>query len=975
MARGYYISQTLAAVTLLLAVISVALNIGLGLLYVNEKAKHQDKFIPTQLPTFNATFTSNNFPIAESGAAENDTEPIQDNKWDRIRLPESLKPLDYDVILHPHLENAQNIYIFDGNSTVTFECLSETDYILIHSSKLNYTMQNGFHAVLSSLNTTTPVPVINNSFLQEKNQYLVLELNGHLKKGTIYTLFTEFTGELAYDLSGFYRSEYKENGTERVLATTQMQPTDARKVFPCFDEPAMKAIFRVTLIHKPKFTALSNQPVESTRQEQINGSTWNITQFYPTKKMSTYLLAFVIGDFACIGNTEGGVLIRIWGRKEAIQNGYGNYALNVTGPVLKYFERYYNTSYPLKKSDQIALPDFAAGAMENWGLITYRETSLLYDPATSSVKTREWVTIVIAHELAHQWFGNLVTVKWWNDLWLNEGFATYVSYLGADFIEPSWNIKALFVTNVVDTAMEVDALATSHPLSSKEEEVNTPEEIKQLFNDISYNKGAAVIMMLSNFLTEPLFVKGLSTYLNTFAFGNTIHDDLWTNLQKVVDAQNTISLPKSIKEIMDTWTLQMGFPVVTVNTTNGEISQRHFLFNPESVVSRPSKFNYTWIVPVTWMKGLSSANRYWLENSSAINPSFQVNNDWLLLNINMTGYYRVNYDTGNWERLLNQLNTNHSVIPVINRAQIITDAFNLARAKHIPVALALNTSRYLILETEYLPWQSFRKNIDYFNLMFDRTEVYGPMKRYMRKQIFPLFKHFQNSTDMWTKLPKTRMEQDNQVYTLQMACYYGLPECTSVVLDLFRKWMKNSENNPILPSLRVVVYCYGIASGGEEEWEFAWRMFKNTSIGLEADKLRAVLSCTKEPGLLNRYLAYTLDPEKIRKQDAMNTIVYISVNPYGHNLAWDFIRAKWKYIITTFGDNAFAIANLIQSVTRRFSSEFDMQQLQQFKKGNEDTGFASGAHAIEQALERTKANVQWMKKNRDDVLNWFLHAS
>ncbi|XP_069481323.1 aminopeptidase N-like isoform X2 [Ambystoma mexicanum] len=763
-------------------------------------------------------------------------------------------------------------------------------------------------------------------------------------------------------------------GKPRIIATTQMQAPHARKAFPCFDEPAMKATFNITLIHKPTFVALSNMPNISTIPKSIDSVAWHVTAFAKTPKMSTYLLAFIVSEFESIEHPDSKVQIRIWARRKAIEENQGSYALNVTGPILSFYEKYYKTPYPLPKSDQIALPDFSAGAMENWGLVTYRETALLYDSDVSSSGNKERVLIVIAHELAHQWFGNLVTMRWWNDLWLNEGFASYVEYLGADHAEPTWNIKDLIVLNDMYRVMGMDALASSHPLTSKEEEVNTGAEIGELFDSISYSKGAAVIRMLAEFLTEPVFVEGLSSYLHAFAYDNTIYDDLWVHLQKAVDNQTSVKLPRSVKGIMDTWTLQMGFPVVTVNTTTGRVTQKHFLLDPESNVTRASQFKYTWSVPVTSMKAGSLQSDYWLMEPSGVYDAWKVDkgsSDWILANLNVTGYYRVNYDQENWRRLIRQLDTDHRVFPVINRAQIIDDAFNLARAKYIPTTSALETTRFLTSETQYMPWEAALGSLGYFTLMFDRSDVYGAMKQYLKKQVTPLFQYFKGVTRNWTVLPDGLMDQYNEMNAINTACSMGIPECWALASGLYSRWMEDPINNAITPNLKSTIYCQAIARGGEEEWNFAWERLRNATVATEADKLRSAMSCSKEPWILNRYLQYTLDPTKIRKQDATSTITSIANNVVGQGLAWNFVQANWKVLLEQYGSSSFSLASLISRVTRRFCTEFDLKELQQFKKDNEDVGFGPATRALEQALEKTKANIKWVQENREPVKKWF----
>ncbi|CAL1604382.1 unnamed protein product [Knipowitschia caucasica] len=953
MAKGFFISKAVAGSCVFVAIAATATIIALSVVYSQEKSKSD------VLPTVDPSVTPTTQPTTPPGPKE---------PWQHYRLPDSLVPLTYNVTLMLTLKPVvDEFYTFSGKSIVTFQCVKATDLILIHSNKLNLTTFDNFHAKLMGLNGAE-APKIKKTWLEVPTQYLVVQLEGSLKPDHMYELLTEFVGELADDLGGFYKSVYFENGIKKVLATTQMQPTDARKAFPCFDEPAMKAVFYMTLMHPHGTVALSNSMNYDPVNVTVEGNDLIKTSFMATEIMSSYLLAFVVCEFTHIETMENSVLIRIWARKEAIDEGQGHYALTKTGPILSFFEKYYNISYPLTKSDQIALPDFGAGAMENWGLITYRETALLYNKGVSSNGDKEWVATVIAHELAHMWFGNLVTTRWWNDLWLNEGFATYVSYLGAHEVEQDWNMKDLIVLNEIVGVMGVDALASSHPLSSREDEVLRPEQISELFDAITYSKGAAVLRMLSFFISEDVFVKGLNTYLDTFQYRNTVYQDLWKHLQMAVDS-SSIELPVSIEEIMNRWILQMGFPVVNINTQTGHITQKHFLLDPDTPVERQSPFKYEWIVPVTWIKN-GAEKQYWLTKKEDTNPDMKTApGEWIVANVDMRGFYRVNYDTENWERLLTKLSIKPEDIPVINRAQIIDDAFNLARAKIVNTTLALRTTLFLHKEVEYMPWETARRNLNYFYLMFDRSDVYGPMQAYLKNKSSNLFEYFEGITSNWTTIPKNHTDQYNQVNAISMACDTGVEGCQELVTNWFKQWMQNSTHNPINANLRSTVYCSAIKAGGVDEWDFAWKMYKNSTVASEANKLMYSLSCTEKPWLLNRYLAYSLDSNMIRKQDATYTIVYIASNPIGQPLAWDFIRAKWDFIYTNYG-GAMSFGRLISGVTKRFSSEFEYKQLLQFKEDHAGQ-LGSATAALEQALETTKANMKWVALNKNQVHAWF----
>ncbi|XP_072515876.1 aminopeptidase N-like [Salminus brasiliensis] len=937
MGKGLYISRPVGIAALVFAAIAVATIIAISVVF---------QFRGVVKPYINET-----------------------DLWKNYRLPSTLSPRYYNITLWPQLvPDANGTYIFTGHSGVAFACVKETGLILIHSNKLNYSLTpDGHHAKLTGLDGAK-APAIKKTWLEVETQYLVVQLSETLQVGQTYWLYMEFQGELANDLRGFYRSEYFEAGVKKVVATTQMQPTDARKAFPCFDEPAMKAVFHMTLIHPIGTVALSNGMEKGMKTIVLRNQKVLQTNFQPTEKMSTYLLAFVVSEFASTRTAaEAKVLIRIWARRAAIEAGQGDYALSITGPILDFFQNYYSSKYPLPKSDQIALPDFSAGAMENWGLITYREESLLYDPSMSSNGDQEWVSTVISHELAHMWFGNLVTIKWWNDLWLNEGFATYVSYLGVDKVQPTWDFKDLMVQKETRKALAVDALPSSHPLSSLEEEVNTPAQINALFDTITYSKGGAVLRMLSDFLSEPVFARGLSAYLKQFAYGNTVYTDLWGKLQEVVNSDPGVRLPATVTEIMNRWILQMGYPVVTIDTRTGSISQNRFLLDADSKPDRPSVYNYEWFVPIKWMKSGTVMDQHWLLEKTATHEPMKTNSEWVLANVNVSGFYRVNYDSENWQRLLSQLSTDHSAIPEINRAQTIDDAFYLTRANIINMSVALSTTRYLSKEGQYMPWEAATTHLKDLINKFRHTEVNIAMQKYLRGKVQPLFHYFKNITADWTEAPSSHADRYNQVNAVSLACTTGLKDCADLAKRWYHQWMKNPDRNPINPSLKSTVYCNAIAAGGVEEWEFAWKMYKNSSSDADANMQIYALSCTESRWLLDRYLNYTLDPDMIQKQHKALVVWHVANNVVGQPLVWDFIRSNWNH---TQNKDGSEFTTVVHYGTKSFSTEVELTQLQQFKEEIATAGIASVVQAVDQAIELTKANMKWMRENKGEVMQW-----
>ncbi|KAL2094091.1 hypothetical protein ACEWY4_011403 [Coilia grayii] len=942
MAAGIIVSKTLAAATVVMTLSAVGGIISMAIVY--------QMAIDVNPPTRPPVTTT--------------PEPIPTGPPPNLRLPRNVVPEKYTIILRPHLyttvTNVTNqTFLFSGNSTVIFRCLNKTKSIFLHSK----TELNVRDPVLTRLDKEESLKVklkVNDSTVSETD-FLEVQLTDEdaaLEPNGTYSLFTNFSGELLNDLAGFYSSAYelKETSEERYLAASQMQATDARKVFPCFDEPDMKAVFHLTILHRVGTKALSNWPKEDSTGYvvEIDGEKWIYTEFKPTDKMSTYLVAFAVSEFDKKSSPTHDRDITVWARPEAINAGHADYAANITPAILDFYQNEFNLRYPVSKLDQIALPDLAPTAMENWGLITYRESSLLYVQGVSSTFNLYDITIVIAHELAHQWFGNLVTMSWWNELWLNEGFATFMSYQGMKHAQPKWASEDLFVINEVQNAFQVDALASSHPLSSSEDEVQTVDQINELFDSVTYSKGAAVLRMLSYRVGEAKFKTGIRTYLKALQYGNADQSDLWTHMQQAYDEKGD-----EIKAFMSTWTNQAGFPVVTVDTNTGYMYQQKFLLNPLTNQSDPESV-------------LNDVNFSDVSFSVLIVERSELKSDkWVLVNLNCVGYYRVNYNLENWERLITQLQTDHQAIPAINRGQLIDDAFNLARAGYLDVAMALNTTQYLINETQYIPWQSALNNLNFFLLMFDRSEVYGPMQVTVSMLVTSHFHPLWSQLGLLNLLVLPFLHRYAQLEAISMACRLGYKDCIEMAQDMFTQW---TTNGTIHPNLQSNIYCHAIAAGGEEEWEFVWKAYLSSTIATERDKLRYGLSCTKHIWLLNRYLQYTLDATKIRKMDVVSTISSIAGNVAGQALAWDFIRAHWKHFSNEFGEEIGFLGHLIHWVTERFSTEYELQQLKQFQSDHTEESLGSASRAVEQAIERTQANILWVRENKDIVLDWFQSA-
>ncbi|KAK7075491.1 hypothetical protein SK128_020460 [Halocaridina rubra] len=620
----------------------------------------------------------------------------------------------------------------------------------------------------------------------------------------------------------------------------------------------------------------------------------------------------------------------------------------------------------------IAIPDFSLGGMENWGLINYRESALLYDEAISSASNKQRVMQILAHELAHQWFGNLVTPVWWNDIWLNEGFASFVEYLGVDYAEPTWNMPDQAVTSDLHHVFGIDALETSHPINI---DVSTPDQINEAFDSIAYNKGASIIRMMNHFLTETTFTKGITNYLNAFQYDSAVQDDLWEYLTNAGHADGVLPMEMTIKEVMDTWTLQMGFPVLTVTRdaegTTATVTQERFLLvkNPNSTDTH----DYKWWIPITFTSQNvqdfdTTFPSIWMsaaESEITIN-NLPDNNVWVIFNIQETGYYRVTYDNNNWDLIVQQLLDDNTLIHVANRAQIIDDALNIARAGILSYTTALSVNSYLGNETDYIPWKAATDNLSYLEQMFTRAAGYGSLRQYLLDLLVPLY----NSVGFDDNLNDPHLEQYKRVLALTWTCELGYEDCIANSVALYHQWMANPTNTSIIsPNLKSTVYCTAIADGGEVEWDFAWNQYLSSNVASERVVLLNAMGCSKEIWILQRYLdyAYTVDGP-IKKQDADRVFSAVAQNDVGRDLAWDFMRNEWL-LIGEISGTLMTLGDMVDTVSEEFNTPEQKKELELFKEEHsEDLGTAT--RAVDQAIERTANNIAWMENNYDVIVQW-----
>uniref|UniRef100_A0A673GJ08 Aminopeptidase n=1 Tax=Sinocyclocheilus rhinocerous TaxID=307959 RepID=A0A673GJ08_9TELE len=835
--------------------------------------------------------------------------------WRHLRLPSTLRPRHYDLRLSVYMEN----FTFSGEVNIEFECVRSTKFIVLHTDRLEVEK-----VLVYSDSKKAGAMRIQRRFHYQPKQVYVIALHREMKPLRTYKINITFHAHIEHELLGFFRSSYVLNGEKRFLAVTQFSPTHARKAFPCFDEPIYKATFRVSLKHESSYQSLSNMPVEASTSDEDG---WVTNHFSRTPRMSTYYLAWAVCNFTYReAVTDNGVVIRLYARPDAIQSGSGDYALHITKRLLQFYQDYFKVKYSLPKLDLLAVPKHPYAAMENWGLSVFVEQKILLDPDVSSFSYQMELTMVVVHEICHQWFGDLVTPVWWEDVWLKEGFAHYFEYIGADFLFPKWNMeKQRFLTDVLHEVMLLDGLAKLNELD----------------------------------------------YLMTHMYGNAARDDLWNKFSEVMQREGK---DINITQVMDRWTLQMGYPVVTISKNDSldnsvTISQEHFVYDTDAKIQNPELFNnsFQWQIPLTLAVGnsshISTETIIWVSNKTETHKVGHVDGEtWLLGNINQTGYFRVNYDLHNWRLLIQQLMTNPTIISVGNRAGLIDDVFNLARAGYLPQNVPLQMISYLSQETEFLPWHAASRALYQLDKLLDRTEDHSLFSVSLISDQF----------GVWCILTLTsaiRKTQELQREVMMLACSFGNKHCHRQAVSLISDWISSNKNR-IPPNVRDIVYCTGVSLMDEDVWEFIWMKFHSSTAISEKKVLLEALTCSNNIFLLNRLLNLSLTSDLVPDQDVIDVIIHVGRNPLGRHLAWRYFREKWDILNSRYGEALFMNSKLISGVTEFLNTEAELNELKEFIL----TSGGESAPAFARAVEIVQTNVKWHILFQQQFYRWLWKA-
>ncbi|XP_055586170.1 aminopeptidase N-like isoform X2 [Uranotaenia lowii] len=784
------------------------------------------------------------------------------------------------------------------------------------------------------------------------------------------TVVLDFQGQLSDTLQGFYKGSFLEEETNNRtwFASTQFSPIDARRAFPCFDNPEMKATFDISLVHsEDKSMALSNTALIRT---SVHRPGFLRRDFETTPRMSTYLVAFIVSDLELAQQSQLLAFkpqISIWSRPEVRR--MTNYAHQLTVRLLPFLEQYFDLPYQMKKIDMVAVPDFGYSAMENWGLITFRESSFLVpedNDKSSSAAHKERVALVLAHELAHQWFGNLVTPRWWNDLWLKEGFSTYMSYECLNFAEKKWRVFESFSEKELEPAFETDSLRNSHPISFP---VRHGSDIRRIFDPITYSKGAALIRMMSSFLGPDAFKAGIVEYLKEYQYSNAEQEDLWEILTKQGHSHGTLPETLEVKDIMDTWTLQAGYPVITVERlapTKLRISQQRYI-----LPSKESSDETRWYVPISMVTKTSSLMEtslpiFWLsfENKSVEIDIEADADDYVYLNVDRTGYYRVNYDYASWKKLTN----NFASLPPMTKAQLIDDAFSLARAEFIQYDIPLTLTLFLKANHQDISsWASLAKGLNFLDAMLSREPAYESFLAVMRSTLRKAF----DALGFEDHPEDDHLQMMHRERIVRLACQFGIDKCTVPAQTLYRRWMTNFRDNQIPPNLKFVIYCTSLREGGVPEWNFAYKRYQETDSASEKETILSALGCSVKPWLLSKYLNMTLDPTSgILKQDGGRVFQAVAKNYVGNDIAFNFLYENIEKINKYYGDGFSILPKMIHSVTALMNQKHHKEQFDRFARKARSLGLSTIEKSIHLAEEQILNNMYWRTSSYYQLQNF-----
>ena len=752
----------------------------------------------------------------------------------------------------------------------------------------------------------------------------------NLKNGN-HTIHIIFSGNITDAMHGLYPCYFTHDGVKKQLFATQFESHHAREVFPCVDEPAAKAKYDLTLITLPGITVLGNMPVKS---EEENGDS-RTTTFEKTPRMSSYLLAFVIGELhKKTARTKSGVEVNVWATPAQNENTL-DFALDIAARSIDFYDEYFGVKYPLPKSDHVALPDFSSGAMENWGLITYRESCLLADPELTPESSRRFIATVIAHELSHQWFGNLVTMQWWNDLWLNESFANMMEYVAIDTLHPEWRMWEDFATNEVTAALRRDSL---DGVQSVQADVNHPDEISTLFDPaIVYAKGGRLLVMVRKLIGEEAFRAGLKSYFEKFAYKNTVGNDLWQELESASS--------QPIVNLMNAWISQPGLPVVSVSNSHdaATLSQERFFIGEH----QPS--DALWPIPLFANQPLDVKILNQKETTVSIEKPLQ-------LNCGLSAHFVTKYDESTREYLLKNI----TELPTLDKICILQDATILARAGFensaslLPLALSLKTeTNEKVFGMAAGALTELRKFVD------DNDAARDSLKKISGEFARATFEELG-----WDeKAGESDDDRERRTTALSLMMYSEDEE----VLNEAKTRFNNNKLEDLPTEIRALIISANVRHFETPEMiENLFAAYKNTPSNDLQNDIAIGLTSTKNPETAEKILANIKDSNIIRAQDASRWFVYLIRTRESRQIAWNWLKENWAWVEGTFGEDK-SYDDFIRYAATALLTPNELDDFRQFFEPMEN--IPALARTIKLGITEISARAELIERDKADVLS------
>ena len=837
-----------------------------------------------------------------------------------FRLQKSIVPSHYSIFIEPDLINES----FSGNEEISISVLETTKSIKINSIGL----------VIGNVKLTGNIE-LNSTKIEEdkKHETITIHFKSLIDPGD-YNLKIQFSGKLDNSLRGFYLSKYRDNqGIEHKIGTTQFESTDARRAFPCFDEPEFKSVFSISLKLDQSLMAISNSPIES---EITNSEGKKTIIFKDTIKMSTYLVAFIIGPFEESETAEvNNVPIKIISVKG--KRHLSKYALNCGKFFLDYFNNYYGINYPGSKLDLIAVPDFASGAMENFGCITFRESLLLVDEtrATQSELTR--IADVVMHEIAHMWFGDLVTMKWWNGIWLNEAFATFMATKAVDKFNPDWERWVQFGFER-SAAFDVDSLEETRPI---EYEVISPDDASGMFDLLTYEKGGSVLRMLEQYLGEQSFQDGVKKYLKIHQYSNTDTKDLWESLEK--------STNEPVEKTMESWIFQPGFPQLMVSEENNSLKLEQNIFKYENTSNK----NQVWKIPIV-IKSFTESDKSIYKTLMEENKKYiDLNNSpdiFHLVNVGGDGFYRIQYSNNLLTKILKNLNPEKNKLTNIERFCLLDDYWSDILSCNKTVDVFLEDLQFFKEENDPEVLNLIISCLSFIDKFVDENHS-NNFKSFSEGYFSHLLKKYGF---------KNNNNDTNKIKEFKAALIRGLGNICAdekiinycgELFETYRKNPKDVEANALAATISVLSN-----NGDSNLYNEFLELYLNSSTPQDEMRFLFALSSFQNIDNFINTLELSLS-EKVRTQNAPYLLGQTLRNKKHFSVSWDFIENNWDKINDKFPENS--IPRLLTGI-RAITDVECSEKIKTFLKNNK---VPQGQKTVDQHLEKLNINVKFADFN------------